>query len=207
MPVAWVAAIPSQRSGELVPGFGRALAERLGIPFADVLERVGDGPPQREMANSAQQVANVRGAFAVTAAPPPGAGLLVDDIRFSGWTLAMVAGQLRRQGRRCGLPARPEYRLLNQGNPGEMEDLVDTLTRGNPLEVKTVLASVAFALAAYQVAGRVAVRRLSRACSSCSPSPGSARRETSCHEPAGPRLAARGGGNSGKGKSEQRDDR
>ena len=30
-------------------------------------------PPQREMANSAQQVANVRGAFAVTAAPPPGA--------------------------------------------------------------------------------------------------------------------------------------
>ena len=32
-----------------------------------------------------------------------------------------------------------------------MEDLVDTLTRGNPLEVKTVLASVAFALAAYQL--------------------------------------------------------
>ncbi len=34
---------------------------------------------------------------------------------------------------------------------GSMEDLVDTLTRGNPVEVKTVLASVAFALAAYQV--------------------------------------------------------
>ena len=32
-----------------------------------------------------------------------------------------------------------------------MEDLVDTLTRGNPLEVKTVLASVTFALAAYQL--------------------------------------------------------
>jgi hypothetical protein len=32
-----------------------------------------------------------------------------------------------------------------------MADLADTLTRGNPLEVKTVLASVAFALAAYQV--------------------------------------------------------
>jgi ATP-dependent DNA helicase RecQ len=95
---AWIAAIPSQRSGELVPGFGRALAERLGIPFADVLARVTDGPPQREMANSHQQVANVRGAFAVTAAPPPGAGLLVDDIRFSGWTLAMVAGQLRGKG-------------------------------------------------------------------------------------------------------------
>jgi ATP-dependent DNA helicase RecQ len=95
---AWVAAIPSRRSGELVPAFARALAERLGIAYADVLERVTDGPPQREMANSHQQVANVRGAFAVTTPPPPGAGLLVDDIRFSGWTLAMVAGQLRGKG-------------------------------------------------------------------------------------------------------------
>ncbi len=97
-PVAWVAAVPSRRSGELVPGFARRLADALGLPFAPVLERVGDGPPQREMANSAQQVANVRGAFAVTAAPPADACLLVDDVRFSGWTLAMVAGQLRRRG-------------------------------------------------------------------------------------------------------------
>jgi ATP-dependent DNA helicase RecQ len=50
------------------------------------------------MANSAQQVANVRGAFAVTSDLPAGPCLLVDDIRFSGWTLAMVAGQLRRRG-------------------------------------------------------------------------------------------------------------
>ena len=64
-----------------------------------MLERVGDNPPQREMANSAQQVANVRGEFKVVAAPPAEACLLVDDIRFSGWTLAMVAGQLRRRGR------------------------------------------------------------------------------------------------------------
>ena len=102
--VAWVAAIPSHRSGELVPGFARALAERLGIAFAPVLERVADGPPQREMANSHQQVANVRGRFAVTAAPPPGPGLLVDDIRFSGWTLAMVAGQLRGKGAEAVYP-------------------------------------------------------------------------------------------------------
>jgi ATP-dependent DNA helicase RecQ len=98
VPVGWVAAIPSRRRPELVPDLARRLAERLGIPFAPVLERVGDGPPQRDMANSHQQVANVRGQFAVTAAPPRGAGLLVDDIRFSGWTLAMVAGQLRGRG-------------------------------------------------------------------------------------------------------------
>ena len=29
---------------------------------------------------------------------PEGACLLVDDVRFSGWTLAMTAGQLRRRG-------------------------------------------------------------------------------------------------------------
>ena len=97
-PVAWVAAVPSLRSGPLVPGFAERLAGALGIPFAAVLERTGDGPPQREMANSVQQVANVRGAFAVRDELPPGPCLLVDDVRFSGWTLAMIAGQLRKRG-------------------------------------------------------------------------------------------------------------
>jgi ATP-dependent DNA helicase RecQ len=97
-PVAWVAAIPSRRSGDLVPGFARRLAARLGLPYAEVITRTGDHPPQREMANSAQQLANVRGEFAVATELPAGACLLVDDIRFSGWTLAMVGGQLRRRG-------------------------------------------------------------------------------------------------------------
>jgi ATP-dependent DNA helicase RecQ len=97
-PVAWVAAVPSHRSGDLVPDFARRLADALAVPFVAAVERVGDAPPQREMANSAQQVANVRGQFAVTQDLPAGACLLVDDVRFSGWTLAMIAGQLRRRG-------------------------------------------------------------------------------------------------------------
>jgi ATP-dependent DNA helicase RecQ len=97
-PVAWVAAVPSRRSGDLVPDFARRLAEALGLPFVPAIERAGDAPPQREMANAAQQVANVRGQFTVASDLPPGACLLVDDIRFSGWTLAMLAGQLRRRG-------------------------------------------------------------------------------------------------------------
>ena len=56
------------------------------------------------MANAAQQAANVRGAFAVIADPPPGRGLLVDDVRGSGWTLAMVGGQLRRRGASAIVP-------------------------------------------------------------------------------------------------------
>jgi len=93
-PVAWVAAVPSP----LVPEFAARLALALGVPFSDVVERVAARPPQREMANAAQQVANVRGAFAVGADVRSGPCLLVDDTRFSGWTLAMVAGQLRRRG-------------------------------------------------------------------------------------------------------------
>jgi ATP-dependent DNA helicase RecQ len=50
------------------------------------------------MANGAQQVANLRGAFTVTGRPPAGTGVLLDDRRHSGWTLAMVGGQLRSAG-------------------------------------------------------------------------------------------------------------
>ena len=63
-----------------------------------MLARAQERPPQREMANAPQQVANVRGAFAVAGAIEEGPVLLVDDLRFSGWTLAMVAGQLRQKG-------------------------------------------------------------------------------------------------------------
>jgi ATP-dependent DNA helicase RecQ len=104
LPAQWVAAVPSKRSGALVPDFAQRLAHALNLPFHDVLARVGDHPPQREMTNSVQQVANVRGEFAVTDPPPPGACLLVDDVRFSGWTLAMVAGQLRRKGANAVYP-------------------------------------------------------------------------------------------------------
>jgi ATP-dependent DNA helicase RecQ len=95
---AWVTAVPSQRSGALVPDLARRLAAALAVPYVDTLERTGSNPPQREMANSAQQVANVRGQFSVAAQPPAGAGLLVDDLRYSGWTLATVGAQLRMAG-------------------------------------------------------------------------------------------------------------
>jgi ATP-dependent DNA helicase RecQ len=95
---AWVTAVPSRRSGDLVPELGRRVASALGLPYVEVLERTGDNPPQREMANSSQQVANVRGQFRVTTTPPPEPGLLVDDVRYSGWTLTTVGAQLRQKG-------------------------------------------------------------------------------------------------------------
>jgi ATP-dependent DNA helicase RecQ len=40
----------------------------------------------------------------VTAGPPPGRGILLDDRRHSGWTLAMVGGQLRKAGAEAVVP-------------------------------------------------------------------------------------------------------
>ena len=101
----WVAAIPSQRTGELVPGFARALAERLGVavrPRARARRR--PPAPARD-----GQLRTSRSPTCAGASPSPrrrraGAGLLVDDIRFSGWTLAMVAGQLRGKGAEAVYP-------------------------------------------------------------------------------------------------------
>jgi len=96
--VDWVTAVPSVRLGEVLPHLGDRVAQALSVPYLRLIERVAERPPQREMANAAQQAANVRGAFRVAGSPPTGVGVLLDDRRISGWTLAMVGGQLRRAG-------------------------------------------------------------------------------------------------------------
>ena len=90
----WVTCVPSVRLGEVLERLG----DRLPVPHARLMARISERPPQREMANAAQQAANVRGAFRVVEKPPRGVGVLLDDRRISGWTLAMVGGQLRRAG-------------------------------------------------------------------------------------------------------------
>jgi ATP-dependent DNA helicase RecQ len=90
----WVTTVPSVALGDVL----ERLADSLPVPHARLLTRVDDRPPQREMANAAQQVANVRGAFRVVGRAPRGVGVLLDDRRHSGWTLAMVGGQLRQAG-------------------------------------------------------------------------------------------------------------
>jgi len=96
--VRCITTVPSATHPGVVDDLARRLARMLGIPYVALLERTGERPPQREMANAALQAANVRGAFRVNAEPPPEAMLLLDDLRLSGWTLAMTGGQLRRRG-------------------------------------------------------------------------------------------------------------
>jgi ATP-dependent DNA helicase RecQ len=96
--VGWITWVPSVRLGDRLPRLAARLAAELGVPELSLLARTEPRPPQSEMANAVQQAANVRGAFRVAATPPPGTGVLLDDRRGSGWTLAMVGGQLRMAG-------------------------------------------------------------------------------------------------------------
>jgi ATP-dependent DNA helicase RecQ len=95
---SWVTGVPSASVGPVLDDLVLRLAAALGIPAFRLLERTEARPAQREMANATLQAANVRGAFRVSGTPPPGLGLLVDDRRGSGWTLAMAGGQLRMAG-------------------------------------------------------------------------------------------------------------
>jgi ATP-dependent DNA helicase RecQ len=94
----WVASVPSARLGDLCTSVAERLARELAVPHLPLIERTQERRPQREMANAVQQAGNVRGAFRVTSPPPTGTGILLDDRRLSGWTLAMVGGQLRKAG-------------------------------------------------------------------------------------------------------------
>ena len=92
------------------PTSPRGSPPRSGCPFAAALERTGDGPPQREMANSAQQVANVRGQFAVArraAAGPVPARRRRPLQRLDARDARGPAAPPRRAG---GLPARARAR-------------------------------------------------------------------------------------------------
>ncbi|MBW3652568.1 MAG: RecQ family ATP-dependent DNA helicase, partial [Actinobacteria bacterium] len=97
-PVRYIATVPSATHPGVVEDLARRLSQMLGIAYLPLVERIADRPPQREMSNAALQAANVRGAFRIAGQPPAEGGLLLDDLRLSGWTIAMVGGQLRRRG-------------------------------------------------------------------------------------------------------------
>jgi ATP-dependent DNA helicase RecQ len=101
----WVTWVPSRRRPQLVEGLAARLAEIGRLELVDSLRRVrADAPPQDRMENSVTQAANVLGAFEVVTELPPGPGLLIDDTWRSGWTMTVVAEQLRSAGSGLLLP-------------------------------------------------------------------------------------------------------
>ena len=99
-PPRWVACVPSLNHPELVPGFAGRLAQRLGIPFLDVIIKVRHNEPQKAQNNRFHQCRNLDGAFEVRGDIPDACLLLVDDVVDSGWTLTVVGALLRKAG--CG---------------------------------------------------------------------------------------------------------
>lgn len=93
----WVTCVPSRRHPDLVPDFGRRLADALGLAFEPVLVVTDDRPEQKTMANSTQQARNVDGSLAVRGRLRGEPVLLVDDMVDSRWTLTLAAWLLRSQ--------------------------------------------------------------------------------------------------------------
>jgi len=95
---AWATCIPSRRHPNLVPDFARRLSAALNLPFHPVLEKTGDRPAQKQMANSSQQARNVDGTLRIRGNVPTGPVLLVDDMVDSKWTLTVAAYLLTSNG-------------------------------------------------------------------------------------------------------------
>ncbi len=82
----------------LVPNFAGRLARLLQVPLSDCLVKVRKNAPQKLMENSAQQLRNVDGVFAIRGNVPTGPALLVDDVADSRWTITVLGDLLLAAG-------------------------------------------------------------------------------------------------------------
>ncbi len=102
----WVTCIPSNRHPELVPSFAKRLAEKLGLPFIPVIEKLEETAPQKEQENSYFQCKNLDGIFEINDDIKENEPvLLIDDTIDSGWTLTIASALLRQSGTGLVYPA------------------------------------------------------------------------------------------------------
>ncbi len=94
----WVCCVPSLHHPDLVSSFAKRLAEKLELPFVDVVAKVIDNQPQKLQQNRYHQCRNLDGVFNIITPLPSGNVLLVDDVVDSGWTLTILAALLRQAG-------------------------------------------------------------------------------------------------------------
>jgi len=100
----WVCCVPSLNQINLVPDFANRLAQKLRIPFHNVVKKVAITQPQKKQRNSFHQCNNLDGAFTIEEPIPEGPVLLIDDVINSGWTFTIIAALLRRAGSGAVLP-------------------------------------------------------------------------------------------------------
>lgn len=102
----WVTCIPSNRHPELVPSFAKRLADKLGLPFIPVINKLEETAPQKEQENSYFQCKNLDGIFEINDDVKHNEPvLLIDDAIDSGWTLTIASALLRQSGTGLVYPA------------------------------------------------------------------------------------------------------
>lgn len=102
----WVTCIPSNRYPELVPSFAKRLADKLGLPFIPVIDKLEETAPQKEQENSYFQCKNLDGIFEINDDVKENEPvLLIDDAIDSGWTLTIASALLRQSGTGLVYPA------------------------------------------------------------------------------------------------------
>ncbi|MFJ5764581.1 RecQ family ATP-dependent DNA helicase [Lysinibacillus sp. NPDC093210] len=94
----WITAVPSMRNPELVPGFAYRVAQKLNLPYKQIIQKKQHTEEQKFMKNANKQAANNIDAFEVIDSPLDGPVLLIDDIMSSGWTFAICAMRLKEVG-------------------------------------------------------------------------------------------------------------
>lgn len=96
--VECIAAVPSLRRPELVKTFAIKVAERLNLPFIDVIKKPKETEEQKFMENSNMQAKNAYNSFVVNEVISYKNILLIDDIVDSGWTLTVCGALLKKNG-------------------------------------------------------------------------------------------------------------
>lgn len=97
--ISWVTNVPSIRRPNLVKDFAQRLAQRLGRPYYESIEKIMDAHCQKELNTSYLQYRNAEQSFKVIRTFG-GNVLLVDDMVDSRWTFTVCGYKLRERG--CG---------------------------------------------------------------------------------------------------------
>jgi ATP-dependent DNA helicase RecQ len=94
----WVCSVPSLTHEALVPSFAERLANKLGLPYRNVVEKITENEQQKYQQNRYHQCKNLDGAFAVNFNLPNTPVFLIDDIVDSGWTMTVISALLKQKG-------------------------------------------------------------------------------------------------------------
>lgn len=96
--ISWITFVPSLRRLELVKSFAQRLADKLGLPLRESIEKVVNAPEQKTLNNSYHQCKNAYDSFKVKNDLLTGGVLLVDDMVDSRWTFTVCGHQLKQSG-------------------------------------------------------------------------------------------------------------